>query len=186
MGALAHTLPAYADTIYACVNNSSGTIKIVAQADVCPNGASKTSWSNAQPTPPPPTDVYVNQVDASLIDPAGTVVAALKLLPGPYLVSAEVTQSTDFIFPPELFAVACAVVDSQNATIARATVQSNDAVRQLGSLTMIGTTQVAADPGQTTGQITLTCLAEDVALAEVFLSGVKLIAHAVGAIHVQP
>jgi len=54
VGMLMSALPAHALVIYACVNNSSGTIKIVAQGDVCPINSIKTSLSTTAPQPPPP------------------------------------------------------------------------------------------------------------------------------------
>jgi hypothetical protein len=89
-------LPARADLIYACVNNSSGTIKIVAQADVCPTNSAKTSLSTTAPEPPPSSDVYAERIHPPIEFTSGgnaAVVAELvDLPPGQYLLLAHISE----------------------------------------------------------------------------------------------
>jgi hypothetical protein len=177
MGALA--LPAHADTIYACINNSSGTIKIVGQADVCPTGASKTSWSNAQPTQPPPTDVYISEALGPIfMTNGGGDVLTLNVPAGKYLVSGQVESFGSI----GVESVGCFLVNMSNGTFfSEGIVGTNVTVTRLGTLTVIGTTEFVLPLGQTTGVIKLEC--STASLNEVALGDIKLTAHAVGEIH---
>jgi hypothetical protein len=171
IGAIAHTLPAHADTIYACINNSSGTIKIVGQADVCPTGASKASWSNA------PTDVYTNEsLGPTTID--GGPVVTLTVPAGKYLVFGQVQEFGSL----GVTSVGCSLVNlGSGAFFSEGIVGSEVTVTRLGTLSVIGTTEVVVPLGQPAGDISLSCSTGSDQPVKAF--DMKLIAHAVGAIH---
>jgi hypothetical protein len=191
MGALTLSLPARAvDLIYACVNNSSGTIKIVGQTETCPNNSFKTSLSTVAPTPPPdplPTDVYVSAMDPSrfesleILQDSVTTIRTLYGLPaGKYLVIGQVALVEEsFSFSP-INQLECFITDSLGDSSLPMFTKTQEDVRALSGLSMSWT--LAFDQP---ADIFLACTPSSVisvegATAKVF--GVSLVAHAVGAI----
>ena len=142
MGAFAHTLPAHADAIYACVNNSSGTIKIVTQTDVCPTGSSKTSWISTPP-PAPLTDVYIAAIETLTIDagPINPVVAELSLPAGQYLVLGQIDDISAVSHDP--FQIGCRIRAVGVTGDIAASISDSDIVRGSTSLAGLTTSQGA-------------------------------------------
>jgi hypothetical protein len=186
--ALAHTLPAHAAIIYACINNSSGTIKIVAQNEACPNGASKTTLSTTESTPPR-TEAYgseafnTNGLQAN--DPSGyQPLLTLDLPEGKYLVFAQIEalgaqQGVDF--------VQCFLAGGTGLAgfAPRGNVFGATPAFLLGSLTIVGTTVIVPAQGQATGQLSLQCFVKDSMHPHQFVgvNGVRIVAHPVSEVY---
>jgi hypothetical protein len=177
MGALTLSLPARAaDLIYACVNNSSGTIKIVAQTDVCPNGALKTSLSTVAPTPPPdppPTDVIAEENHPTISFPSGghdVVAELLNLPPGKYLLIAHI--SSIYSYPTDttsLTYVACALNRGSGPP---AQITYGELYGSSAGMSLTGTVTL-----DTEDDISVTCTGT--ASGQIRVAGAQLFAHAV-------
>jgi hypothetical protein len=183
VGMLAYALPSHAEVIYACVNNSSGTIKIVAESAVCPTGSSKTSWSNAAP---PASDVYVARVSQSTqsINPSGwQPVVSVEVPSGNYLLLGFVGKVFSNTVP--LDNVTCALQHSSNPAdlvVFRTLTAPSVDVSLDDSMTLNGTIELAS---QETLSLSCQGFSGAVRFGDWTVNDAHIIAHAVGTIDDQ-
>ena len=174
---LAYALPSDAQVLHACVNDSSGAIKIVAEAAVCPTGSSKTSLVTTAPLAPL-TDVYVSAPPDDLTMPhiGFHTLAELDLPSGQYLVFGYIGA----VFPEfgAINRIDCHIAGTDKIAISASYDYNNDNLVENVSLGGAATFPSAQ-------KVTFKCQGLTSSAAEITLAGVKLIAHAVGTIHDQ-
>lgn len=155
---------------YACVTNTTGTIKVVSATARCATGQHKISWNNLGPAGPtgprgatgpqgPPGAPGANGVVNGFVDDPGTktsiatsdtIVATLQLPAGNYVLSTSVTLSkvatTSGVVVCDLIS-SSAIVDKGAVTLAPDATGAQYASMSLGGASRGGTTGLSCAAG---------------------------------------